>query len=298
MYGLGDSIYQRAVVRALPGIHYLRTPWPQLYADLPNIRCVRPVTRLRTQAKNAARATTWATPPASLAPRRANYVQHRGTMLEGLCQAFGVRLPAVTFDLPPFPSPMPRDQPYVLVRPATVRAEWRADARNPRAEYLDAAARAASAAGYRVISVADLAEGQEWLDGPAPFAHQAYHHGELSLELLLGLVRGAAGVIGGVGWLAPAAIAYRVPMLLLYGGWGFHNGPQRIFDPRLDVSRITQVIPDTFCMCSSSQHACNKTISDLDRHLDAFLVRCTERQSPELVAGPGHGLLPGHGLAL
>ena len=150
MYGLGDNIYQRAVVRALPGINYLRTPWPQLYADLPNIRCVRPATRLRTQAKNAARAWNWATPPASLAPRKADYVRHPGTMLEGLCAAYGVSLPAVTFDLPVCGAPcIPGEyivgapRKYVVIRPATVRAEWRADARNPDTQALYAAALAA-----------------------------------------------------------------------------------------------------------------------------------------------------------
>lgn len=277
MYGLGDNIYQRAVVRALAGIHYLRTPWPQLYADLPNIQCVRPSTHLRTQAKNAARGYAWATPPRHLAPRRANYVQHHGTMLEGLCQAYGVSLPAVTFDLPAFPSPLPSGRPYVVVRPATVRAEWRADSRNPRAEYLDAAARAASAAGYQVVSVADLADGQEWLDGSAPFADLQWHRGELGIEQLLGLVRGASGVIGGVGWMVPAAVAYARPMLLIYGGWGFHNGPARIFDSRMNISKIEAAIPDHFCMCSSARHACDKTISNLDQHIGQFLVRLAER---------------------
>ena len=284
MYGLGDNIYQRAVVRALPGLHYLRTPWPQLYSDLPNIQCVRPVTRLRTQAKNAARGWRWAHPPATLAPRKAHYVHHEGTMLEGLCRAFGVSLPAVTFDLPAFEMPRRGGQPYVLLRPATVRAEWRADARNPMPAYLDRAARAASRAGYMVISVADLADGHEWLDGPAPYADVAYHRGEQDLEKLLGLVHSAAGVIGGVGWMVPAAVAYQVPMLLLYGGWGGPNGPHRIFDPRMDTSRIHQVMPDEFCMCSNSQHNCNKTISNLDRQIEQFLVRIAERQPPELVA--------------
>lgn len=276
MYGLGDNIYQRAVVRALPGIHYLRTPWPQLYADLPNIKCVRPATRLRTQAKNTARGWAWATPPAGMGSRPANYVRHPGTMLAGLCAAFGVSLPAVTFDLPAFPAPS-IGAPYMVVRPATVRAEWRADGRNPRAEYLDQATRAAAAAGYRVVSVADLANGQEWLAGEAPYADMHYHAGELAVEQLLGLVRGAAAVIGGVGWLVPAAVAYRVPMLLLYGGWGAPNGPHRIFDPRMDISRIQSVIPDKFCMCGSPQHDCDKTISNLGAHLEQFFSRIAVR---------------------
>lgn len=283
MYGLGDNIYQRAVVRALPGIHYLRTPWPQLYADLPNIKCVRPVTRLRTQAKNAARGWAWSTPPAHVGARPANYVRHQGTMLAGLCAAFGVSLPAVTFDLQAFVGPA-IGAPYVVVRPATVRSEWRADGRNTRPEYLDRAARAAAAAGYRVVSVADLASGQEWLAGEAPYADLRYHAGELPVEQLMGLVRGAAAVIGGVGWLVPAAVAYRVPMLLLYGGWGGPNGPARIFDPRMDSSRIHSVIPDNFCMCSSPQHGCDKTISNLDAHLAEFFARNPLRQPADLAA--------------
>ena len=55
MHGLGDNIYQRAHVRqavANGSEIYLTTPWPQLYADLPGVRCVRPNSHLRTQAKN------------------------------------------------------------------------------------------------------------------------------------------------------------------------------------------------------------------------------------------------------
>lgn len=284
MYGLGDNIYQRAVVRALPGINYLRTPWPQLYADLPNIRCVRPATRLRTQAKNAARAWTWATPPASLAPRKADYVRHTGTMLEGLCAAYGVSLPAVTFDLPDMPPVMHPGRPYVVVRPATIRAEWRADARNPDPQALYAAALVARRAGYIVVSVADLQEGHEWLDGEPPPAQFVWHKGELSVEMLLGLVAGASAVIGGVGWMVPSAIAYKRPMLLLHGGWGAANGPHRIFDSRMDISRIHQVFPDNYCQCRDARHACDKHISNLDEILAKFFAGIAHKQPSDVAA--------------
>lgn len=55
MYGLGDSIYQRAFVRQFPGA-YIRTPWPELYADL-DVKFVKSNTLLRTQRKNEDR--TW-----------------------------------------------------------------------------------------------------------------------------------------------------------------------------------------------------------------------------------------------
>ena len=50
MYGLGDSIYQRAFVRQFPGA-FLRTSWPELYCDL-DVNFVRSNTALRTQRKN------------------------------------------------------------------------------------------------------------------------------------------------------------------------------------------------------------------------------------------------------
>ena len=286
MHGLGDNIYQRAVVRALEGIHYLTTPWPQLYADLPNIRCVRPATRLRTQSKNMQRAWPWAKAPASLAPRKADYVRHPGTMLEGLCSAYGVSLPQVTFDLPTFANygGVGGSQPYVVIRPGTIRQEWRADGRNPKAEYLDAAARRAVAFGYRVISIADVAWPHEWIDGQPPYADVRFHSGELNVEQCLELVRGAAAVIGGVGWLVPAAVAYHVPMLLLYGGWGGPNGPHRIFDPRMDISTIRQVTPDRFCMCRDPLHDCDKTITNLDKYLDEFFTGLPSQRAPGLAA--------------
>ena len=273
MHGLGDNLYQRAVLRHYATDHgpvYLTTPWPQLYADLKNVRCVRPATRLRTQGKNIARRDLiWHRPPISARPRRWHYVRHSGSLLQALCVDLGIAPETIDFSGPPIELP-PR-RPYVVVRPATIRQEWHAEARNPSPEYLASAARAARDAGLAVISVADLADGQEWALDPLPPADYRYHAGEFSVERLLALVAGAAGVIGGVGWLLPAAIAYRVPMLLIYGGAGGHHGPGRVLDPRLDISRIEQALPDRFCPCRDHAHDCDKTISNLERHIENWL---------------------------
>lgn len=273
MHGLGDNLYQRAVLRrycAERGPVYLSTPWPQLYADLPEVRCVRPATRLRTQRKNAARHDlAWQRAPVAARPRRWHYVSRPGSLLDALCTDLGIAPEAIDFNGPPVPSePRP---PYVVVRPATVRQEWPAAARNPRPEYLAQAAAAARRRGLRIVSVADLAEGQEWALAPLPDADETYHAGELPLEWLLGLVAGAAGVIGGVGWLLPAALAYRVPMLLIYGGAGGHHGPERILDPRMDTSHIEQALPAAFCRCKDHGHACDKTITDMEAHIESWL---------------------------
>jgi hypothetical protein len=279
MQGLGDNIYQRPVLRELCASRtvYLQTPWPQLYSDLP-IRCVQPSTRLRTQLKNALRPELkWSDVPTHLAAKAIHYTADGLPMVEGLCKAAGVKAASLVFDLPRFDPPSIKRRPYIVVRPATIRKEWVAASRNPLPEYI---ARAAEKLRehFHVVSVADLVPGEEWAVPPLPYADEQFHAGELQLEQLLGLVGGAAGVVGGVGWLVPAAVAYQTPMLLIYGGQGTHNSPKRVLDPRMDTSLIYEAIPDRLCMCASKDHACDKRIAKFDEHLERWtsqlLLRC------------------------
>lgn len=260
MRGLGDSIYARAFIKALPGELYIDTPWPELLADLPNVHFIRPHTPLRTQAKNIARqGRTWETPPPRQPARQIRYGAEG--IIRGMTASFGV-MPGA-FDLPPLP-PSPESGPYVVVRPATVRSEWRADTRNPAPEYIDAAALKASALGYKVVSVADLKPDAEWAVMPLPYADVQFHHGELPVEQLLALVKGAAAVIGGIGWLVPAALAAKVPAWIICGGQGGFNSPKQICP---DGSTITFVVPDNFCRCKLKIHGCDKRISNYDAKL-------------------------------
>lgn len=284
MKGLGDNLYQRAVVRELGKARavFLKTPWPQLYADLSGVYCVRSPTMLRTQARNAARPWPWVPPPRGVPAQVWHYARRPGSILGLLCDKFGVA-GQVDFSGPPVPL-LPARPPYVLVRPVTLRKEWRADSREADPAYIARAAAFLRARGFRVVSVADISPPEEWALEPLPEADEVFHRGELPLEQVLALVAGAAAVVGGVGWLAPAAVAYRVPMFLIFGGWGNDNGPQRIFDPRMDTSRIHRATPDRFCMCSNKFHACNKTISDLDGHLERFAMELAARQAAAMAA--------------
>ena len=266
MKGLGDNIYQRAFLKKMPGPIYLDTPWPELVADLPHVHCVRPQTNLRTQAKNIARHSSWLMPPAKQPARHIRY----GTegIIPGMIASFGV-MPG-EFDLPPLP-PSPEQGKYVVVRPATVRSEWRADTRNPDPFYITYAAELASRRGYRVISVADIQDGQEWAVGQVPPADVRYHKGELPVEQLLALVKGAAAVIGGIGWLAPAALSAKVPAWIICGGQGGYNAPELI-TPK-GQSNITFAVPDNFCRCRLKMHNCDKRISDYDSKLTTWAER-------------------------
>lgn len=262
LQGLGDCIYQRAFLRQFSVPVYLHTPWPQLYRDLPRVQCLRPATQLRTQLKNVAQQARWAVAPGAQGVR---HIRYGGAgIYSGMRDGFGV--PAGLLDLPDF-GPSPVAGRYIVVRPVTVRAEWRADTRNPLPEYVAKAAAEMRRRGYTVVSVADLEDGKEWALDPLPPADLQYHAGELPVEQLLALLQGAAAVIGGIGWIVPASIAARVPALIVCGGQGGYNAPELITDRSMDLSHITFLVPDNFCRCTQKHHACDKRIANYDQRL-------------------------------
>lgn len=271
MWGLGDNCYARPFVRAATE-HYdvhLETPWPELYADL-DIKFVRGSRKLRTQRKNMERhpSSIW-TRPLPMREVNAGYaaallasssiiasLEHRWSAM--LKVAFDPAL----FDLPDMgPSPVKSDRPIAVIRPVTVRSEWRNEARNPRPEYIRAIARKLMAT-HTVVAVADIAPDQEWAIEPLPPAQHYFLRGELPVRELLALVRDADVVVGGVGWIVPAGLALKVKTFVVLGGHGGHNAPEKITDRRLDLSRIGFAIPEAFCRCTSMLHTCDKRIAD------------------------------------
>lgn len=271
MQGLGDNIYQRAFVKSAIKISpvILETPWPEIYQDLPNLQLVRPYTRLRTQAKNAERAdkSLWAK------PYYGNAVQisygDKGIM-RGMREKFMVD--SSTFDLPDFDSPISGE--YAVIRPATVRKEWMAASRNPKPEYLAECADILIKRGFKVISVADLQDREEWALDPLPEATIRFHKGELDIKQLLGLIQHAKVVVGGVGWLTPASIAYKVPSWVILGGFGMYNAPENLFDAaRMDLSKLGYAMPDNFCRCRDGQHNCKKEITNHAKKFTEWLGR-------------------------
>lgn len=278
MMGLGDNIMQRPFVRAAAaggGKVYFDTPWPELYADLANVLPVRSKTRLRTQAKNE-RATDikWTYPPASVPMRRLGYGS--GAMQTmNIYQALESCLPLgdqpFVLDLPPLP-PLDIDtggKPLAVIRPVTERKEWLNPARNPRPEYVAEIATHLALTHF-VVCIADLEDGEEWLMGDLPFCDQALIRGELSSMEALALVASADVVVGGVGWIVPAALAAGRPAFIVLGGQGGHNAPEKITDDRIDLSRIGFAKPDRYCLCTDKAHNCDREIGDLLEQFGAW----------------------------
>lgn len=268
--GLGDNCYQRPLVRHLArerGELWLSTPYPELYADISGVHPVRfNAMKLRCQGKNMDRTPdgVWATLPGPRMERisigYALQTPRRG-IIEEMEVSARTRIEDWRYDLPHF-GPSPVRGPYAIVRPATVRLEWRNYARNPDPAYLCEATDILREIGYTVVVVADIDPPAETLVGKVPVGDVQWIRGELSTSELMALVEGAAMVVGGVGWIVPAALAYRTPAVILCGGLGRHNDPQLLTDPRMGRCPIRFLKPDPYCMCANPKHECPKRIPD------------------------------------
>lgn len=265
--GLGDTMYLRPALRKLAEAYdlHVSTPWPQLLADL-DVKLVRPAGGLlRTQSENVARdGFTWSERPAAARILEPAVYWSRPSLGIPTSVAMSLLLdPAeLVFDLPSFPRPAcAPSRPYAVVRPVTVRREWANPARNPHPTYIAGAAAQLQDRGFVVVSVAHLKPGEEWALEPLPPADLVLHDGQLSVTELLGLTQHAAIAVGGVGWLVAACPAQRVPCVVIGGGHGYYNAPERVVAPPMDPSRIRFLLPDRYCRwCHDMDHACDKEI--------------------------------------
>lgn len=285
MHGLGDNVMMRAPVRKWLATRpqttfYLDSPWPCVFADLAcdRLRIIRKQSRLRTQAKNAARERAkFYTGPAPTAPfirvaYRPNDVRVTGNVLRAMMatcgldwrdadmsmpfrQEWGTRAAELirTFNI---------KKPILFCRPPTLRQEWLNDARNP-----DPTAFAALFESIRkeffVVSVADLAPNIEWVDGVRVSADLALHSGQLNIEDIMALMAYSALVFCPPGFATVLAMAIGTPVVTVFGG--YQCGRTLDFAP--PKSRHLFIDPITPCDCFSHSHACQKSI-DLPAALD------------------------------
>lgn len=290
--GFGDTIHIRPIVRALRrrwDVIGVTCSWPELFVDL-DVRMIRPDTHLRTQAKHVQRSADLYT----MMPIRSNTrvmnlryhareLEHGVTILESLEKSAGLpRQPGLFMDLPKFDAPritqLLADVDYVVVRPVTERREWLNSARNCLPQYIVEAARRARAAGFFLVSIADLSGTDEWAVPPLPEADVLFHRGELMPAELVELVRRSAGVISSSGWPTVMCQATGTPLFNPLGGMGGHNAPEVVTDPRVK-HRIRFVKPRHYCMCNVMQHDCDRAIDDdeFDRAWAAFMDDAVER---------------------
>lgn len=253
---------------------YLRTPFMQVYEGLP-VKFVKPVSHLRTQVKNIERSDYkyHELPPHTpvIHPRYSGEQLRTMNMVDSLGLTYHCK--PSNFDLPKFASKIKSDgRPICVVRPATIRKEWNAASRNPDPRYVAQVIEWLRETHY-IVSVADLDVNAEVALEPLPYADLTLHEGELTTKELLGLIRKADVVVGGVGFIVPACIAYGTRLFCILGGNGAYNSPSKITHPSMDLRQVYFAQPDNFCGCNSAHHQCDKRITDLKGMFDGFIQR-------------------------
>lgn len=283
MEAFGDSLYQRPFVKQLDS-PLVRTLWPQVYADIRGVRFVEGG-RLRTSVHNGAIAKAQGFQferfNAGLDWQHIGYSDPE-CITDGICgtfrKQFASRLQVYdepVYDLPPLPPPKDVGQgsrKLAVIRPVTIRKEWQAEARAPDAKYIAEAADVLRERGYFVLSVAFLAQGEEWLVRPAPNADVSLHGGELTMWEIASLVQAASVCVGGVGFIIPLCASTHTPVYTVLGGFGGINSPASVIDPAMDQALFGWGVPDNYCRCTDKQHTgCDKTISSFSKQFTQWL---------------------------
>ena len=258
--------------------------------------------KLRTQQKNIARqpADRWSRPIADARDQgqlwRDLATSSIINALERRWSALKVKFDPALFDLPDMgPSPVTSDRPIAVIRPVTVRTEWRNEARNPRPEYIAAIA-AELMATHTVVAVADLAPGQEWVVGELPPAHHYFR---------LRRTRGARAARAG----ARCRHRGRRRRLDRAGGpraqgqdlrrAGRPRRPQRTREDHRPAARSVAASGLPYRKSSADARTCCTTATRRSRTRSGSSIagRAVFESPPDLVAAARHRLLSGRGRA-
>jgi len=283
MQGFGDNLLQRPKVRALTKRYdevYVQTPCPFVYHDIPGLRFVPMDNPFRTQTKHSAAypTSTWTPRPAGIPVSRPSYYvltaggpgnqERRDAMFADYSPDNAMTLPIKPewiAEAKKYLADIQIQKPICVVRRPTLRTEWPCPARNPLACYFQ------NLMGhyrdqYFFVSVADIAEGEEWFDGDVHGFDVCFDHGELSLQAYFGLLSLADMQITTPTLGMVAGIAARCPTFTVWGGL---IGPDFILDDKMGLDLHAYAAPAPTCECLRPDHDCQKAIDD-QRLLGAF----------------------------
>jgi hypothetical protein len=281
MHGLGDNLHQRAVVRQMhaAGIEvWLDTPWPALYHDLAGDRMhlISSGSGLRTQAKNVRRESgvfEQLAPPVDAYPIEVGYtgeaLRKNGSILAAMTTSARVSADGADFRLPvpaawetkaaALTKQWNPGRPLLIYRPLVERSEWGGNApRNADPQAYVSLFRAIRDRFF-VVSVADLAEGEEWVVSEDIGADVTLHKGELDIETLAALVKQAAMVWTSSGFAVILAQAVGTPVISVFGGYE----DSRSFSAGAAFAPYLGIDPVNPCQCFSHEHRCDKRIDIL-----------------------------------
>lgn len=285
MHGIGDQIYQRPFVKNLVKQGhkvYIKTFLPEIYKDI-NVKFVQPNPEgtYRTQQK-AFSQIKWATLPSEYKTIKPFYTG-ADLINTSIIHAMKVKfqefgdMTELDWSLPWYNKEtirVPKGKKLALIRPATVRNEWKVLTRNPDPEYINWCAKVLLESGYYVVSIADCDGINEYIVGDDPPADLHLHKGELGIFGTLNLIQEANIVVGGSGFIIPATVSSeKTNLFTIFGGRMAYDSPYKVFHTSMDMKRIGWAMPNNPCRCTLTKHDCNKKINNLDDKFMEFLGR-------------------------
>lgn len=295
MQGIGDQLYARPFIKQLAKQHdvFVSSVIPDLFKDISGLKFIDPGNpNYRTQKKAFdSSSTKFVELPEVDRVIDCHYGRlelKKHGIVSHLEHTFGFQPSSkIKFDLPlwidqeaavdkaleDFGIKKEELKNLAIVRPVTVRKEWICTSRAPNPNYINWCARMLKDAGYFVVSIADCAEDEEWIDGDSPPADLFLHKGELGVLGTLTLIKRAKVVVGGSGFIIPASVSAHTNLFIIFGGRGEYDNPHKVFDLRMDMKKIGWAVPDNFCRCNKMEHDCDKTIKNLDDRFFEFMGR-------------------------
>jgi ADP-heptose:LPS heptosyltransferase len=271
MWGIGDNIHSRAVLRELTQANdvWLETSNPAIYHDL-DVKLVPRAQqpRIRETSKIAPRHA-----PAGIAHKKVSYdsrsVAHNGSVLAAQFASCGVPMPSVPdFRMPVSPEwadrlwktfTFPRgSKPLLVYRPIILSNKWNCPLRSPDHATYDALFRSICDEFF-TVSIANLPDGDRII-GPEPQVDIRLHHGELDFEMMAALFAEASVAFVNPGFAPVLSQAVGTPTIVVYGGY------ECFATTHSHGARLTPTLPidtDVPCHCFSHncQRRCSKRIS-------------------------------------
>lgn len=281
-FGIGDNLHQRAVMRELMKQFnvWLHTCHYEIYHDLieQGLKLVMRPTSLHAQAKTIARereqfiAAKFPPPPNNAQRLNIGYpkvlVDQHGSILEAMFGCVKIKMP----ERPDFSFPVKQEwmqavrekyisnwsmggKPLLVHRPVVVRNEWDGRSRNPDPAVYDEIYKSIRDQFF-VVSIADLAMGREWIEGPEQSVDVKLHAGELSFPEMAAIFKAAKAVFCNAGFAPVLAQAVGTPLMVVYGGRESYKTTQRVGAHLAPTLPIDVLNP---CDCHSARHTCDKS---------------------------------------
>lgn len=274
MYGVGDNIHQRAVVRTLMdrGVSVvLETFYRAMYDDLvqrglrlkllagipPRIREREPLkTDITLPRNHASMKITY----------NASEIHRCGSILAAQYACVGLRMP----ERPNFSLPVRREwrqcarervgavsKPLLVYRPIVLNNVWKAEARAPDPDSYATIFRSIRDR-YHVVSIANLGDAGESIVGDVQDADTSFNHGELDFETMVGLFAEAELTFACPGMAPVLSQAVGTRTVVVYGANECHRTTSVVGD---HLAPTLAIEPDVPCSHHAKTCDCSKHIT-------------------------------------